>query len=79
MGTKVRDITYTQTFKPDNMLSENVSKINVCRYFEENWPLDDEDLEIVHELYRLEAYHAVMFSLSFPDFGEEKQINIIYR
>ena len=29
---------------------------NVCRYFEENWPLNDEDLEIVHELYRLEAY-----------------------
>ena len=24
------------------MLSENVSKINVCRYFEENWPLDDD-------------------------------------
>ena len=44
MGTKVRDISYTQT------------KINVCRYFEENWSLDDEDLEIVHELYRLEAH-----------------------
>ena len=38
------------------MLSETVSKINVCCYFEENWSLDDEDLEIVHELYRLEAY-----------------------
>ena len=29
----------------DNMLSECVLKIDVCRYLEENWPLDDEDLE----------------------------------
>ena len=38
------------------MLSENVSKIDVCRYLDEKWPFDDEDLEIEHELYRLEAY-----------------------
>ena len=35
----------------DNMLSEGVLKIDVCRYLEENWPLDD-----VHKLYRLVAY-----------------------
>ena len=40
----------------DNMLSESVFKIDVCRYLEENWPLDDEDLERVHKLYRLIAY-----------------------
>lgn len=40
----------------DNMLSEGVLKIDVCRYLEENWPLDDEDLEKVHKLYRLVAY-----------------------
>ena len=27
------------------MLSESVLKIDVCRYLEENWPLDDEHLE----------------------------------
>ncbi|CAB4006882.1 Hypothetical predicted protein [Paramuricea clavata] len=41
----------------DNMLSENVLKIDVCRYLQENWPLDDEDLERIHKLYRLVAYH----------------------
>ena len=40
----------------DNMLSESVLKIDICRYLEENWPLDDEDLERVHKLYRLVAY-----------------------
>ena len=40
----------------DNMLSEGVLKIDVCRYLEENWPLDDADLEKVHMLYRLVAY-----------------------
>ena len=37
------------------MLSESVLKIDVCRYLEENWPLDDEDLERAHKLYRLVA------------------------
>jgi hypothetical protein len=41
----------------DNMLSENVLKIDVCRYLEENWPLGDKDLERIHKLYRLVAYH----------------------
>ena len=27
------------------MLSEAVLKIDVCRYLEDNWPLDDEDLD----------------------------------
>ena len=40
----------------DNMLPESVLKIDVCRYLEENWPLDDEDLEREHKLYRLIAY-----------------------
>ena len=40
----------------DNMLPESVLKIDVCRYLEENWPLDDEDLERVHKLSRLIAY-----------------------
>ena len=40
----------------DNMLSESVLKIDVCRYLEENWPLDDEDLERVHKLYRHVAH-----------------------
>ena len=34
------------------MLSEAVSKIYVCRYLEDNWPLDDEDLDKMHKLYR---------------------------
>ncbi len=41
----------------DNMLSETVLKIDVSRYLEENWPLDDGDLEKVHKLYRLVSYH----------------------
>ena len=41
----------------DNMLSEAVLKIDVCHYLEENWPLDDGDLEKIHELYCLAAYH----------------------
>ena len=40
----------------DNMLPESVLKIDVCCYLEENWPLDDQDLERVHKLYRLVAY-----------------------
>ena len=40
----------------DNMLSESVLKIDVCRYLEENWPLDDGDPEKVHKLYRLVSY-----------------------
>ena len=40
----------------DNMLSEGVLKIDVCRYLKENWPLDDGDLEKIHKLYRLVAY-----------------------
>jgi U3 small nucleolar RNA-associated protein 14 len=33
-----------------NMLSEGVLKIDVCRYLEDNWPLDDEDLGKIHKL-----------------------------
>ena len=40
----------------DNMLSENVLKVDVCRYLEENWPPDDGDLEKVHNLYRVVSY-----------------------
>ena len=38
------------------MLSEGVLKIDVCHYLEDNWPLDDEDLDKIHKLYRLVAY-----------------------
>ena len=41
----------------NNMLSETVLKMDVCRYLEENWPVDDKDLEKLHKLYRLVAYH----------------------
>ena len=40
----------------DNMLSECVLKIDVCRYLDENWPLDHGDLEKIHKLYFLVAY-----------------------
>ena len=40
----------------DNVLSEGVLKIDVSRYREENWPLDDAGLEKLHKLYRLVAY-----------------------
>ena len=40
----------------DNMLSESVLKIDVCRHLEENWPLDDGDLEKVYKLHRLVSY-----------------------
>jgi hypothetical protein len=46
----------THTDFQENMLSERVLKIDVCRYLEENWPLDDGDLEKIHKLYRLVAY-----------------------
>ena len=44
------------------MLSEAVLKIDVCRYLEDNWPLDDEDLDKMHKLDRL-------FALRISDFG----------
>lgn len=40
----------------ENMLSQGVLKIDVCRYLEENWPVSDEDIERTHKLYRLVAY-----------------------
>ncbi|XP_046858660.1 P2X purinoceptor 7-like [Xenia sp. Carnegie-2017] len=48
-------LTTHQEFR-DNMLSESVLKIDVCRYLDENWPLYDEDLERIHKLYRLVAH-----------------------
>ena len=40
----------------ENMLSENVLKVDICRYLEDNWPVDDSDLARIHKLYRLVAY-----------------------
>lgn len=40
----------------ENMLSQRVLKIDVCRYLEENWPVGDDDLERTHKLYCLVAY-----------------------
>ena len=53
----------------DNMLSEGVLKIDVCRYLEENWLLDYGDLEKVHKLYRLVAYQRWIFQI----LGEKKR------
>ena len=41
----------THTEFQENMLSEEVLKIDVFRYLEDNWPLDDDDLDKLHKLY----------------------------
>ena len=46
----------TPWFQKQNMLSEAVLEVDACRYLEENWPLDDEDIEKIQKLYRLVAY-----------------------
>ncbi|XP_046862842.1 P2X purinoceptor 7-like [Xenia sp. Carnegie-2017] len=51
----VNCLTTHQEFR-NNMLSESVLKIDVCRHLEENWPLSDEELARIHKLYRLVAY-----------------------
>ena len=56
----------------DNMLSESVLKIDVCRYLEENWPLDDGDLEKVHKLYRLVSYQRCS-RLIFQILGKKRR------
>ena len=48
-------MTAHEEFKA-NMLLEGILKIDVCWYLEDNWPMDDEDLEKIHKLYRLVAY-----------------------
>ena len=40
----------------DNVLLESMSKIDVCHYLEENWPLDDGGPEKVHKLYGLVSH-----------------------
>ncbi|XP_028412528.1 uncharacterized protein LOC114535412 [Dendronephthya gigantea] len=50
-----RCLTTHSDFKA-NMLSEGVLKVDVCRYLEDNWPLDDDDLGRMHKLYRRVAY-----------------------
>ena len=40
----------------ENMLSENVLKVDIFRYLEDNWPVDDSNLARIHKLYRLVAY-----------------------
>ena len=54
-------LTTHADFEP-NMLSEAVLEIDVCRYLEDNWPLDDEGLDKMRKLYRL-------FALGISDFG----------
>ena len=49
------------------MLSEGVQKIDVCRYLEENWPLDDGDLE------KSTGGISAMFSLGIPNFWEKEK------
>jgi hypothetical protein len=57
-------LTAHEEFK-DNMLSANVLKIDVSRYLEENWPIDDKDLDKLHKQYRLVAYKSVGFFKSW--------------
>jgi hypothetical protein len=54
-GRQEKCVTTLPEFN-ENMLSEGVLKVDVCRYLEENWPLGDEDIERTHKLYRLVAY-----------------------
>ena len=54
-----------------NMLSESVLKIDVCQYLEENWPLDDSDLEKNSQTVQISCVSS-MFSLGFPDLGERE-------
>ena len=48
-------LTAHEEFKA-NMLSEGVLEIDVYRYLEDNWPMDDEDLEKIHKLKGLVTY-----------------------
>ena len=48
-------ITNLTSFQ-QNMLSKEVLHIDVLQYMEENWPLDDKELERTHKLYRLASY-----------------------
>ena len=48
-------LTAHEEFKA-NMLSEGVLEIDVYRYLEDNWPMDDEDLEKIHKLNGLVTY-----------------------
>ena len=43
-------LTAHEEFKA-NMLFEGVLKIDVCLYLENNWPMDDEDLEKIKTLW----------------------------
>ena len=53
-------LTAHEEFKA-NMLSEGVLEIDVCRYLEDNWPMDDEDLEKIHKLNGLVTYQRCSF------------------
>ena len=48
-------ITNLTSFQ-QNMLSKEVLHIDVLQYMEENWPLDDKELDCTHKLYRLASY-----------------------
>ena len=48
-------ITFLPSFV-QNMLSADVLEVDVAQYFEENYPIDDEDLARIHKLYRLASY-----------------------
>ena len=53
------------------MLSEGVLKIDVCLYLEDNWPMDDEDLEKIKTLWTSDI--PTMFTLSISNFGKKEQ------
>ena len=54
-----------------DMLSEGVLKIDVCLYLEDNWPMDDEDLEKIKTLWTSDI--PTMFALSISNFGTKEQ------
>jgi uncharacterized protein YbgA (DUF1722 family) len=54
------------------MLSEGMLKIDVCCYLEENWPLDNGDLEKSHKLYRLVTYQQCSHWI-FQILGKKKR------
>ncbi|XP_028414799.1 uncharacterized protein LOC114537888, partial [Dendronephthya gigantea] len=39
-----------------NMLSKEVLDVDVSQYLEENWPVDDDELEQTHKIFRHAAY-----------------------
>ena len=63
-------LTAHEEFKA-NMLSEGVLKIDHCLYLEDNWLMENEDLEKIKTLWTSDI--STMFALSISNFGKKKQ------